>query len=350
MLRSITIFTLGLFTASILTACGSSPTVSTQLKLEPDDCSVNVNEQVPLTLSGVVPPNSLITWTSTSGNVVTTPPGINAQFIAPSTPGKVIISVSITSPGTPASQSPLSLECKVLSPLAGAAGTDPGQPPSSTYEANGSPTDIIISEVMSTPCGGQDFNKYNQYVELYNKGTQAVDVRGWWLYDPGPVGTPDSLVAWADRVPNAAPGSNVITNSTVIPAHAFAVILSPLYVNGVLPYQMPYNFPAGTIILSIKDGERLGDDYHGIVGTGPDPDILALYIGGSNSVLQVISTYGNPTQGSYPQDFHDKPGDGFPFSMPVCYSVERTGPDKPDIASNWKMVGKGSPGQAPYQP
>jgi len=203
---------------------------------------------------------------------------------------------------------------------------------------------------MSNVCGGDDYKKYNEYVELYNYGDVPVDVRGWWLYDPGPTGTPDSLIAWSERVPNVMPDTDVITNTTIIPPHGFAVILSPLYVDGIAPYNKPYDFPANTIILSIRESERLGDDTYGIVGTGLERDFLVLYQGGSNSITQVISTYGNPLPANRLQDFLDNPRDGLPLEgLPECWSAKKIDPDGPDRTENWYHLKTVSPGNGPYQ-
>ena len=329
-----------------LTACNSPSTPQNHVRILPEQCTLTIGKQMPLTLDGVVPPNAAIHWTASDGSILSTPPNLNALFTAPLKPAIVTITVGITS-GTPDADAPVTRQCTIM-PIDGpiiatSGGSNPNAPASTTQST------IAISEVMATPCGGDDFKKWNEYVELYNYGNSSVDVRGWWLFDPGPTGTPDSLVSWDERVPNAVPGPNLITNTTVIPPHKFAVILSPLYVQGIPPYQMPYHFPDNTIMLSIRDSDRLGDDVYGIVGTGLNPDFLVLYIGGSNSVLQVVSTYGNPTLGSYLQNFRDTPGDGLPLVTSSCWSVERKNPTGPDNFNNWVMLQNGSPGQAPYR-
>jgi len=330
-----------------LASCNPPSTPSNHVRILPEQCTLTIGKQIPLTLDGVVPPNAAIQWSASDGSILSTPPNINALFTAPLKPAIVTIAVGITS-GTPDADAPVTRQCTIMPVDAPATSMPTGPGLNSPIPASSQST-IAISEVMATPCGGEDYKKWNEYVELYNYGSLPVDVRGWWLFDPGPAGTPDSLVSWDDRVLNAAPGPNLITNTTVIPSHKFAVILSPLYVQGMPPYQMPYHFPEGTIILSIRESDRLGDDVYGIVGSGLNPDFLVLYSGGSNSVLQVSSTYGNPTLGNYPQDFHDTPGDGLPLVTPACWSVERKSPAGPDNANNWVVLQNGSPGQAPYR-
>ncbi len=208
---------------------------------------------------------------------------------------------------------------------------------------------LIISEVMANPCGSDDFKKWNQYVELYNYGDYPVDVGGLWLYDPGETGTPDQIIAWESRLPTISLPPGLITDSTVIPPRGFAVILSPLYLQGSDPYRMPYRFPAGTVILTIEGSDRLGDDLLCILGEGR-PDFVVLYEGGSNAVREIVSTYGGPSPARYPYEFTDPtPHDNFPFVLHDCSSAERIDPRGPDVAENWYEVRNGgSPGAAPY--
>jgi hypothetical protein len=76
---------------------------------------------------------------------------------------------------------------------------------------------------MGNPCGGDEFRKWNDFVELYNYGDQPQDVGGWWLTVNGPGNKSDKLVAWATRNPNVALNQPVVTNTTRIPAHGFIV-------------------------------------------------------------------------------------------------------------------------------
>lgn len=349
MARKILLQTLVVAYALALNACGSASSYSAYIL--PENCEVTVGEQIPVTLAGKAPNDAVIDWKVTDGSIITTNPSLNALFTAPMNPTVVTITAQFVST-TP--EPPVKRECMVLpaangSPTATSPTLIASPTPADLTPVSNDPT-IAITEVMSNPCGGEDFKKWNEYVELYNPGDVPVDVRGWWLFDRGRIGTPDSLVSWVERVPNDELAPGLVVDSTVIPPHGFAVILSPLYIQGVAPYRMPYTFPSGTIILTILDSDRLGDDQYGIVGAGMEPDFLVLYIGGSNSVQQVISTYGNPTRGNFLQEFHDTPNDSLPLTnLPECWSAKRIDPTKPDTGKNWYSLKNGSPGQGVYK-
>lgn len=202
---------------------------------------------------------------------------------------------------------------------------------------------------MGHQCGADDFKKFNQYVELYNYGDQAVDVNGWWLVDNGPDNKADQLVAWSTRNPRIAL-KFLVTDSTLVPPHGFAVVLSPIYTQSVEPHKMPYRLPSQTIILTVAEGDRIGDDVYGLVEDQSRRDVLVLYIGGPNTIRQVVSTYGTPTLvGMYPQDVRDDRADNLPLALHECASAERINPTGPDEFSNWREVLNGSPGEAPYR-
>jgi hypothetical protein len=112
---------------------------------------------------------------------------------------------------------------------------------------------------------------------------------------------------------------------------------------------MPYHFPSQTVILTVVDGDRIGDDLYGLVEDGNGRDVVVLYTGGANFVNQVVSTYGTPTLGLYPQDIRDDRADNLPLILHECSSAERINPTGPDEFKNWREVLNGSPGEAPYR-
>lgn len=317
---------------------------------------MQVNQQMPLTLDGTIPPNAVVTWEASAGSISFAPPGLNAFFTAPSQPTVVIISISISS-GTPSVQIPITRQCIVMddsntqAPVLEPTDTIESEAASPAHDATVSITTqptVIISEVMANPCGGIEFKKWNQYVELYNFGDQPVDVGGWWLADTGGAGSPDELVSWSQRNPLKALPSSHITNTTVIPAKGFALILSPSYTGGGQPYVMPYAIPANTIILTAADSRSLGDNASSIVGDGQGRDVLMLYKGGISVIHETISTYGTPKTVQYVADITDNYLDNLPFDLHECSSVERIIPTGADSEQNWREVMNGSPGEAPY--
>lgn len=339
-------------------ACGNVATPTNAVTVLPKDCRMMVNEQLPLTLDGLVPPNAVITWEANAGSIISAPPGLNALFVAPAQPTIVMISISISS-GTPSLQIPITRQCIVTA----SDGTLPQSivmpqavvenviaspiPQNDPVVINTQPT-LIISEVMANPCGDNEVKKWNEYVELYNYGDQPVDVYGWWLADNGENGTPDELVAWSQRNPATPLPGNLVLNSTIIPAKGFALILSPSYAEGVYPYNMPYSLPANTVILTAANSRSLGDDASSIVGDGPGRDVLVLYKGGSSVIQEVISTYGTPKLAQYVADVRDNYLDSLPLDLHECSSAERIIPTGADGAENWREISNGSPGEAPY--
>lgn len=333
---------------SLLAAgCSNTATAPSLAKILPDECIVQPGQRIALALDGVIPPNASIQWQVSDGSIVFTPPGLNAYFSAPTTPTVVTVSVTIVS-GTPGVDAPITRQCIVQSaesspqptvPTSGGSILPQPVPPSVT---------VVISEVMAFPCGSVDFKKWNQYVELHNASDQPVDVRGLWLHDGGATGAPDQIVAWQERVPNSPPGANTIVNTTVIPPHGFAVVLSPIYTQGEAPHHMPYQFPSGTIILTIAASDSLGDDYFNIVGDGEGRDPVILYAGSASVVDRVLSTYGSPFLSTYVVELRDDRKDNLPLDLHACGSAERVSPFGADIFDNWREVPGGSPGDAPY--
>lgn len=344
----------------MLSACGSVATPTNSVTILPRDCRMLVNEQMPMALDGLVPPNAVISWQANSGSIVSAAPGLNALFFAPVMPAVVTISVSISS-GTPSMQIPVTRECIVtpletpIPPTVEILPTEiipidvmPEASPQPAASIIVAPT-VAISEVMANPCGPVEVRKWNEYVELYNYGDQPVDVGGWWLADIGESGTPDQLVSWAQRHPHRPLNGPLILNSTVIPPRSFAVILSPGYMDGVYPYAMPFRFPQNTVMLTAASSRSLGDDYFNIIGDGQSLDVLVLYKGGVSVIHEVISTYGTPRLDVYVASIRDDHLDNLPRDLHECSSIERIDPAGGDHFENWREINNGSPGEAPYR-
>lgn len=341
--------------ALTVTGCATPATAAGQVTILPTQCTVKVGEQVTLALDGHIADNAIIVWQADRGSIAFTGQGLNAVYTAPSTPGDSNISAIITS-GTPIPQS-LSRTCTVTDSAGGSGGVAaPNQDPTNTVPIADPPTSeipseektVIISEVMANPCGGLEYRKWNEYVELYNYGTQPQDVAGWWLVVSGQDKRSNKIVAWDTRNPNVSLKQDVRTNTTIIPPHGFALVLAPNYTRSILPHKMPYQFPTGTTILTIAEYDRIGHTVLGIVGEGGGRDALVLYLGGSSSILEVKSTYGTPTLSGYPQDIRDDRADNVPLDLHTCSSAERLNPLGQDTFENWHEVSGGSPGEAPY--
>lgn len=204
------------------------------------------------------------------------------------------------------------------------------------------PKMIVISEVLGNPCGS---DSRNEFVELYNSGENPVNVSGLWITDGEEA---DTIVSWQSKYPSVSLGSIVKVDSTSIPPHGFAVILAPGYPFVSSGRIMPYIFPEGTLILTIADGQLLGDESDGIEVT--NRDTIVLYQGSKSIIEKVISTYGSPIIGNSTSSIRDDGLDHIPFSAPSddCWSVERIIPVNSDIETNWEKVQKSSPGNGNY--
>jgi hypothetical protein len=272
--------------------------------------------------------------------VVWTGQGLAATFLAPAEAGVVTITVTFVS-GTPSPFSS-SRNCTVTTNGAPISSGGAFSPPSSVT--------LVISEVMANVCGGLDYKRYNQYIELYNYGDQSVDVNGLYFFDEGATGTPDQLVPWTSRSPLGL-DAGLVTNTTIIPPRGFALILSPHYGEGLYPYTIPYAIPSGTVILTIAASETLGDDIYGIIALDNGSDTITLYRGGLTVMDLVIDTYGTPSiSGPHPNDsdINDDFMDHLPLVVSMCQSAERVDPLRPDAEGNWVAVTGGTPGDGPY--
>ncbi|MCB0103333.1 MAG: lamin tail domain-containing protein [Anaerolineales bacterium] len=331
--------------AILLVSCGDGKaSAAPSLSIIPEDCSVTVSEQISLTLSGGLDPNSRATWEANLGSVIYNAQGLTATYIAPPVAGEAIIRAKILSGES--TSAILEVLCKIIDPSATTA------PPTPTGVVSAPPADlpvntVIISEVMGNACGGVDLRKYNQYVELYNYGDQPVDVGGWWLYDEGSPGTPDELTAWSSRV-SAGIDAQVITNTTVIPPKGVAIVFSPQYLNN--PNGARYKLPAGVIILTVAESATLGDDYFGIISDQDGYDTVTLYIGTNTIINSVVDTYGTPSiPNNYISSIEDDRLDTVPHYLSDCNSIERVNPLLPDAAENWITVKNGTPGAVPFK-
>lgn len=317
----------------------------TVIMIVPNKCSLSAGEELPISLEGSnMPSSGEIVWSTTKGEI-NPPAGLVVIYTAPQEPGPVIITALLETTEVKYSTT---LTCEVT-----AANTDGTISPAITAPdaSNYDNTTIAITEVMATPCNGLDGGNKNEYVELYNYGSTAIDVEGWWLATgPGGEGTPDQITRWDNINPGISLGNNVIANSATIPAKSFAVIISPRYYINQGEDYMPYIFPRGTTILTLANSNYLGNDNKGLRGTDLPLSTLALYVG-SNSVMdKVVSTYGTPVYGSSPGNVVDDRLDAFPYPLYNCQSMERVVAFGKDITGNWRDLDEGNPGAGNYLP
>lgn len=353
------------FFSFFISSCSGAPaTANGGPRIEPQDCKLTSLAQISLSLSGVIPPNSRIIWQANGGNILQAGTGFTATYIAPAQPGIYRITVSAEEPGR--EPRPLaSVDCTVIEPTSTPppkSSDIPYQPtPSPTASLENSPTPyplpsptttpvtamtLIITEFMGNPCGNDEIDLYNQYIELYNYGKFPVDVAGLWLYS----GIAQKIIAWDEHEPDLLPlQKGLITSSTIIPPGGFALILSPRYPLGPVPYNMPYSIPENTIILTVE-GNKLGWSKFGIIGHGQGRDVLVLYRGGQTVLSEVVSTYGTPLINPFIDKIRDDYRDALPFDLPECRSANLKDIAKGDVQPNWELISGGTPGEGPYHP
>ncbi|MDA3793496.1 MAG: lamin tail domain-containing protein, partial [Elusimicrobia bacterium] len=147
-----------------------------------------------------------------------------------------------------------------------------------TTEFNYTPVfgDIVINEILadtaeSAPVVAVDDN--DEFIELYNNTAYDIDVVNW-IFDDGDAAN-DTIEKWTYGVLNEV---DVTTDTTVIPAGEYAVILDQEYVSGGIdlsPGNQPYDFPADTVMLTFGNAD---------LGTGlaesDIPDVVLKDVGG----------------------------------------------------------------------
>ena len=174
---------------------------------------------------------------------------------------------------------------------------------------------MVVNEVMASPPVDQ---AKNEFIELYNNSLSSVDINGWMVADGN---EEDGIEAWDETTHGAITDPDPIFNTTLIPAHSYAVILDRNYATG----DQIYNLPSGCIILTVDDA-TIGNGL-----TNADPITL------KNSSGTEISTYGTPAN----------PLDNIPISPTSGHSVEKKHPSIADAEGNWleSTDVKGTPGE-----
>jgi len=155
---------------------------------------------------------------------------------------------------------------------------------------------VCINEIMSNPMGSSGVGApedRNEFIEIFNIGTDAVDLSGWTITD---------FDAIDEIVPFEALSGDF--NSLLLPGK-YALIMDPEYVDSGENY-MPYGIPP-CLLLTVGN-TTIGN---GISTT----DNVALI----SPAGDTVSTYYNAFD----------PGDGI--------SVERVYPNIGDVSENWKM-------------
>jgi hypothetical protein len=177
--------------------------------------------------------------------------------------------------------------------------------------------EVVINEVMANVRGPESvYGAFNEFVELYNRSPDSVDLGGWSISDGDAV---DYLVMWSDSLGELGP--DVVLDTYLLACGGYCVILDREYASAPDSQgYMPYEFGPGTVVLTTENST---------IGNGlstTDPLLLI------DSQGDTIDTYGTPREAydSLPCD----PGDGI--------SMERIFPSEPDAKANWSGSAAGS--------
>lgn len=174
---------------------------------------------------------------------------------------------------------------------------------------------IVISEVMANPKGLSGAHlpeDRNEFVEIYNRGREAIDLYNYRISDGDAV---DFICAWQDST-ILAKNPNVIINTTWLRPEGYAVVLDPEYLDPDAQggFVQPYRFGDSCLILTLRNTT---------IGNG-----LA-----NNDPITVFSIYGDSSQFGTPLDACDS----FPFSAGDGFSWERIDLSGPDRKENWAI-------------
>ena len=182
-----------------------------------------------------------------------------------------------------------------------------------------------ISEVCSNPFS--DIS--GEFIEIYNSDTDSLDITGYSVTDGD---AHDYLLPWS----GAFPETGVVTETSVIPAGGFAVLLEEDYPND--PW---LSFPDGTVILTTGD--------HSICNGLASSDPITLYAPSGSSQSDVVSTFGTPIQSDEWINCDDDGLDSIPFDPGEGLSISRYPMNAPDSEEYW-YAGEPGPGATTEAP
>lgn len=183
----------------------------------------------------------------------------------------------------------------------------------------------VISEVCSNPV----FNTSGEFVEIYNASDEPLDITGYSITDGDAL---DELLPWI----SAFPQTGVVTESSIIPAGSYAILLEEDY-----PIQPWLTFAEGTVILTTGD--------HSICNGLATSDPLTLYSPSGTTQSDVVSTFGTPLELDNWSDCDDDDLDSIPFDPGEGLSIGRYPLLASDGEGYW-FAGETTPGAATEAP
>lgn len=334
-----------IFVLLILAACSNQTSPIEFHIFIPNNCVLVPGQSVSVSLSGTnIPSDAKIEWIVDKGDISPNNESV-AIFTAPQEMGIVVIRAIMTVNNFSTTAEEI---CEIKNSTTDVPPTIEvtTNPPTPT-EIENDLSKVVISEIMANTCN-TDVLYVNEYIELFNYGDHSVDVNGLFLMTTRQNGEPDKITSWQSRYPSHNWGDNLILNSTIIPPHKYAIVISPVYTLVESDFFMPYNFPEGTIILTVSEGDRIGNKDGNILGGTVSLDSILLFEGTTNRIQKVISTYGLDPDKIQISDLKKAQLDDLPIRTNICNSVQRKIASGPDMFANWEEVPNGNPGSGPY--
>lgn len=323
----------------------------------PVECRLTPSDTVTISVNGNIPSNATIEWQVDRGQIEST--GMRmAKFTAPASPGMVVIKVLVTVNNITSSQDKTcSIEIPTSEPLS--ITIAPNNPDTILANPQEIESDIgqntaispiqytiSITEVGPNPCGPED-EHINEYIELYNYGSVSVDLSELLIKTSNQKEKADKIVSWFSRNPGDNFGNQLILDSTILEPKKYAVIVSPIYRMGTSRNITPYFFPEGTLILTIKQGDRIGNKNLNLYSEVEPLDAILLYKGSETRIDLYISSYGLNKEKLNLENLSEFYQRGFPFFLNDCNAVQRKFPGGDDVSQNWEVIERGNPGEGP---
>lgn len=327
----------------VLSSCNPPPDTTIRLFI-PINCKLTPLQKISISLTGDnIPGDVEVEWKADRGTIVPKD-GMMAEFIAPDTAGLVVISAQIKIGDTFTNPEPVTCMVEEPATIATQVLISPPTPQiiSGVYT-------IAITEIMGNPCGRSDEEYVNEYIELYNYGELPVDLSGLLITTTQQHGDVDELVSWEYRNPGDKFGDHLILNSMVLQPRKFAIVLSPVYRMANVEFKTPYTFPPETMIITMKDGDRIGQKDTNIFAVNEPLDSILLFNGSRNQIIEYVSSYGLQRDALNLQDLSNSRQTKLPLIVkPDCSAVQKKLPGGEDIFDNWELITKGNPGSGQY--
>jgi hypothetical protein len=180
---------------------------------------------------------------------------------------------------------------------------------------------VVITEVMANPAGASGAHgpeDRNEFVELYNDSSSAVDLLDWILDDGD---SPDRLTAWTDSS-ILEQNPTLLIDTTWLNPGRYAIILDSEYLHPdpIGGHVQPYRLGDSVLVLTTRN-TTLGNG----LGTTDPLFLVSPYGDSAGSLFDTVSTFGTPMDSA----------DSLPCDAGDGVSWERVNFEQADESGNW---------------